>query len=220
MQDYLFPESKSAVRTKICGIKTQQQAEDIVALGVDALGINFWPKSRRYLAPEEAVWLKELRGQVLRIGVFVNADKKQVCDLLERDLIDWAQLHGDESPELVAELLKEDWKVFKALRVKDRESLARAELFAGPLLLDAYAPTEYGGSGEKMDWALGAEAVQKYPDREVILAGGLNPDNVGAAIAQVRPAAVDVASGVEDSPGVKNLELCRKFIEAANSLEY
>ena len=216
MEDYLFPETKDGVRTKICGIKTLQQAEDIVALGVDALGINFWPKSKRYLAPEKAEWLKALRGQVLRIGVFVNAEKNHICDLLEQDLIDWAQLHGDESPEFVSDLLKDDWKVFKALGVKDRESLVSAELFSGPLLLDAYAPTEYGGSGEKMDWALGAEAVKKYPGREVILAGGLNPENVEAAISQVQPAAVDVASGVEDSPGVKNLELCRKFIERAN----
>lgn len=216
MKKVLFPEPWEGVRTKICGIRSLQQAEDIVDLGVDALGINFWPKSKRYLDPADAGWLKDLGTKVLRIGVFVNADESEIRNLLESDLIDWAQLHGDESPEFVKALQDEGLQVFKALGVKDRESLAKAERFDGPLLLDAYAPTEYGGSGEKMDWALGAEAVQRFPNREVVLAGGLKPDNVAAAIRQVGPTAVDVASGVEDSPGVKNLELCREFIEAAS----
>jgi len=89
---------------------------------------------------------------------------------------------------------------------------------APTLLLDAYAPNEYGGSGATMDWALGAKAVAQWPDRQIVLAGGLTPDNVTEAIRQVRPAAVDVASGVEVSPGRKSLELVRAFIEAARSL--
>ena len=85
------------------------------------------------------------------------------------------------------------------------------------LLLDAYAPTEYGGSGETMDWTLGARAVEQWPNRQIVLAGGLVPDNVAAAVAQVRPAGVDVASGVESEPGMKDLGLVRAFIEAARS---
>ena len=212
MENYLFPKSDS-VRTKICGVRSEQQSLEIIDLGVDALGFNFWPKSKRYLEPADALWLRNLAGKTLRIGVFVNADRNAIDRLLGDDLIDWAQLHGDEPPEFVANLQKEGLKVFKALGVKNRESLAHAEQFGGPLLLDAYAPIEYGGSGEQMDWALGAEAVKMFPDRDVILAGGLKPENVGSAVSQVHPAAVDVASGVEEAPGVKDLDLCRQFIK-------
>jgi len=108
--------------------------------------------------------------------------------------------------------------VFKALGVRDAGSLAEAATYPGrTLLLDAYAPVEYGGSGHTMDWSLGASAVAEWPERQIILAGGLTPGNIAAAIAQVRPAGVDVASGVEVSPGVKDLERVRAFIEAARS---
>lgn len=212
MERFLFS-GGDQVRTKICGVTTESQADAIIDLGVDALGFNFWPKSKRFLDPANADWLKNLVGRTLRIGVFVNADKETLTELLEKNFIDWAQLHGDETPEFVAELQNLGLNVFKALGVKNRDSLSHAARFEGPLLLDAYAPTEYGGSGEQMDWALGAEAVKQFYDREVILAGGLNPGNVGSAIAQVHPAGVDVASGVEVSPGIKDLELCRQFIE-------
>ncbi len=210
----LFAEPDKA-HTKICGIRSLEQAEAIADLGVDALGFNFYPKSKRYLDPEAADWLSQLAGKVCRVGVFVNADPDLICQLLDLDLIDWAQLHGDESPQDLHNLQVEGWNAFKALGVKDESSLEAVANYAGPLLLDAYAPTDYGGSGETMDWALGAEAVRRYADQPIALAGGLTPDNVAAAIAQVSPAAVDVASGVESEPGVKDLELCRRFIEAA-----
>ncbi len=214
MENFIFPRS-TVVRAKICGITTEQQSRDIINLGVDALGFNFWPGSKRYLDPAGAEWLRDLAGLTLRIGVFVNAEKSIICDLLERNLIDWAQLHGDETPEFVDQLQQENWHVFKALGVKDRESLENAARYSGPLLLDAHAPTLYGGSGTTMDWALGAEAVQEFPYRDVILAGGLHPGNLAAAITQVHPAGVDVASGVESSPGVKDLALCEAFVREA-----
>ena len=134
-------------------------------------------------------------------------------------MIDWIQLHGDETPDRVRSLTQQGLPVFKALGVRDRSSLKAAAAHDSPtLLLDAYAPNEYGGSGATMDWALGAAAVQEWPDRQIVLAGGLTPENVAEAIRQVRPAAVDVASGVEISPGRKSLELVRAFIEAARSL--
>ena len=216
MDQSLFPGSET-VRVKICGVTTLDQAESIISLGVDSLGFNFWPKSKRYLNPADAGWLPGLSGQTLRIGVFVNPDPAEVCDLLENNMIDWAQLHGDEPVKFVTDLQSQGWTVFKALGVKDLGTLESAAGYDGPLLLDAYAPVEYGGSGEKMDWALGAEAVQRFSDREVILAGGLKPENVAAAVSQVHPAGVDVASGVEVSPGVKDLDLCRAFIENAKS---
>jgi phosphoribosylanthranilate isomerase len=108
--------------------------------------------------------------------------------------------------------------VFKAMGVRDRDMLLSAEIYPTPtLLLDAYAPTEYGGSGETMDWALGTEAVRRWPGRQIILAGGLHPDNVAEAIRQVGPAGVDVASGVESAPGVKDLDKVRAFLDAARA---
>ena len=110
--------------------------------------------------------------------------------------------------------------MFKALGIRDAAMLEAAAEFPGEtLLLDAYAPVEYGGSGDTMDWSLGAKAVQDWPDRQIVLAGGLTPGNVAAAVKQVRPAAVDVASGVESSPGVKDLDLVRRFVEKAAGAE-
>ncbi|HRQ89448.1 MAG TPA: phosphoribosylanthranilate isomerase, partial [Bacteroidia bacterium] len=130
-------------------------------------------------------------------------------------VIDWLQLHGDETPDRVESLTQQGLPVFKALGVRDRAMLDAAGAYASPtLLLDAYAPGAYGGSGETMDWALGTESVRRWPDRQIVLAGGLTPGNVAEAIRQVRPAAVDVASGVESAPGRKDIGAVRAFIEA------
>ncbi len=216
----IFPISADkAIAVKICGIKTADQAQAIVAAGADAIGVNFWPESKRFIAPDAAAdWLRGLAGQVVRVAVFVNPTEEELAKVIDSGTIDWLQLHGDESPEFFNRLQQRGWPVFKALGVKDRSTLSEADAFKGnTLLLDAYAPVEYGGSGEKMDWALGAEAVKIMPDREVILAGGLKPENVAEAVAQVHPRAVDVASGVEESPGVKDLTMVKDFIAAAKS---
>ena len=212
--DSIFPADPDSdkIRTKICGVTTLEQAREISKIGADALGFNFWPKSKRYIDPLRSSWLGSVEN-VIKIGVFVNPAPEEIMILLEKGVVDWAQLHGDESPEMVRLLQDRGFNVFKATGVKDRSSLEKIGQFWGPILLDAYAPKEYGGSGEKMDWALGAEAVKKHPEREIILAGGLRPENVREAIEQVRPAAVDVASGVEASPGIKDLNLCLRFIE-------
>jgi phosphoribosylanthranilate isomerase len=217
---FLFPQALGRVAVKICGITRADEARAIVEAGADALGINFWPKSKRFIALEEALpWLHELAGTVPRVAVTVNADDDELRRLHDSAVIDWIQLHGDETPDRVRSLTQQGLPVFKALGVRDRSSLKAAAAYDSPtLLLDAYAPNEYGGSGATMDWALGAAAVQEWPDRQIVLAGGLTPDNVAEAIRQVRPAAVDVASGVEISPGRKSLELVRAFIEAARSL--
>lgn len=217
---FLFPQAPGSVAVKICGITRADEARAIVEAGADALGINFWPKSKRFIALEEALpWLHELAGTVPRVAVTVNADDDELRRLHDSAVIDWIQLHGDETPDRVRSLTQQGLPVFKALGVRDRSSLKAAAAHDSPtLLLDAYAPNEYGGSGATMDWALGAAAVQEWPDRQIVLAGGLTPDNVAEAIRQVRPAAVDVASGVEISPGRKSLELVRAFIEAARSL--
>ncbi len=210
----LFP-CDGRVRVKICGVRTPAQAEALTAMGVHAIGFNFWPGSKRYLAPGDAGWLDALGESVIRVGVFVNEAPDSIRRLLDRGRIDWAQLHGDETPEAVGALQREGYRVYRALRVRDASSLDLVAAYEGPILLDAYVPAEYGGSGATMDWALGAEAVRRFPGRSIVLAGGLHPDNVARAVAEVGPAAVDVASGVESAPGEKDLALCRRFVEEA-----
>lgn len=205
------------VKAKICGITRGDEAAEIAAMGADALGINFWPGSKRHIAPETAApWLRELADGVTRVGVFVNATEAEMLALLEDGLIDAAQLHGDETPDLVGRLLARGHVAYKALGVRDRAGLDVAAGFPGQvLLLDAWAPVTYGGTGETMDWALGHEAVTRWPDRRIVLAGGLTPANVSEAIRQVSPFAVDVASGVESgTPGRKDLEKVRAFLDA------
>lgn len=216
----LFPLDTSGVAVKICGVTTGEQATTIVAAGAAALGINFWPKSKRFVALESALpWLLELAGTVPRVAVTVNADDDELHRIYESGGIDWIQLHGDETPGRVRSLTQQGLPVFKAMGIRDRAMLEAAAAYESTtLLLDAYAPNEYGGSGESMDWALGAEAVQTWPERQIVLAGGLTPENVAEAVRQVRPAAVDVASGVEVSPGVKDLAKVRAFIAAAKGL--
>lgn len=205
------------VKAKICGLTRGDEAAQIAAMGADALGINFWPGSKRHIAPEMAApWLRELAGVVTRVGVFVNASDAEMLALLEEGLIDAAQLHGDEAPEQVARLISRGHVAYKALGVRDRAGLDAAAGFPGSvLLLDAWAPVTYGGTGETIDWALGREAVERWPERRIVLAGGLTPENVAEAIRQVGPFAVDVASGVESgTPGRKDLEKVRAFLEA------
>lgn len=213
-----FENDASRVKAKICGITTAEQAAAIVDLGADALGFNFYPKSKRFLARNAEVdsWLHGLAGKITRIGVFVNAAEAEIAEHFESGVIDFAQLHGDESPEFLDMLVKIGLPCFKALGVRDVESLERVGKFSGSsILLDAYAPVDYGGTGETMDWKLGRNAVEKWPNRQIILAGGLFPDNVADAISQVQPFAVDVASGVESGePGVKDLEKVRAFLDS------
>lgn len=217
---FLFPADLGRIAAKICGLTRGDEAAATVAAGADAIGINFWPGSKRFVPLDAAVpWLRELAGSVVRVAVTVNATDEELRAIRGSGVIDWIQLHGDETPDRVASLVQEGLPVFKALGVRDRASLIRAEAYDSPtLLLDAYAPGEYGGSGETMDWALGREAVERWPDRQIVLAGGLVPENVAAATVQVRPAAVDVASGVESAPGRKDPEKVRRFLEALRQL--
>jgi phosphoribosylanthranilate isomerase len=192
-----------------------------------AMGLNFTAVDQTVEVTAEriqgshclvALWNGELAGTVPRVAVTVNATDDELRALHESGVIDWFQLHGDETPERVRSLTEQGLPVFKALGVRDASMLEAASRFDSPtLLLDAYAPGAYGGSGETMDWALGAEAVKRWPDRQIVLAGGLTPENVADAVRQVHPTAVDVASGVESGPGRKDPEKVRAFIEAVRS---
>lgn len=214
-----FDNQNNQVSVKICGVTQGDQARQIAALGADAIGVNFWPQSKRHIGFDEArPWLEELDGTVTRIGVFVNADSAEIARILASGAIDCAQLHGDETPGDVDALLQQGLSAYKALGISDASALDSIATFPGEaILLDAYAPREYGGSGETFDWNLGQMAVEQFSDgKKIILAGGLTPGNVAQAIRQVRPFAVDTASGVEaGTPGIKDPEKVRQFIEAA-----
>lgn len=201
---------------KICGLTDLASAVATAETGADALGFNFWPKSKRYLPPSAfCEWAGDLPTGVERVGVFVNAAPELVFDLLEGGAIDVAQFHGDESPQY-CERFAGRFPYVRALGVRSPESLDRATRFGTrAVLLDAYCPLEYGGSGESFDWELGRRFVSENPEFRVVLAGGLTPENVRRAVAGVRPAAVDVASGVESAPGVKDLDAVRRFVERA-----
>jgi len=212
----VFPNSTtlSSPAIKICGITQEQQAHDIVALGADALGINFWPQSKRYISVEKATWLQGLHSLTTLVAVLVNADQVTITSLLDRQLVHILQLHGDESPEQVASLQDQGVQVIKALAIRDRNSLARiGDYPCETILLDAYNPGVYGGTGETFPWDLATLASEQFPDKRIILSGGLTPANVRQAIEETHPAAVDVASGVESAPGIKDLVMVKEFIE-------
>lgn len=213
----MFPDPEK-FGVKICGITSGQQAEDILALGADSLGLNFWPQSKRYLPPEKASWAPELRAHACLVGVTVNATDDELQPILDAGLVDLIQLHGDESPERTAELIERGIPIIKALQVRDESSLDQIGDFpCEAILLDAYNPGLYGGVGHTFPWELAVMAQHRFPEKHFILSGGLNHENVHTAVEQTRPAAVDVASGVESSPGVKDLEKVRWFIEQARA---
>ena len=190
---------------------------DIVHAGADALGINLWEKSKRHV-PFASVeqWLPALRDHTFLVAVVVNPADALLDALVGSRLFHAIQLHGDETPRDVAALMARGVEVVKALQVRDRASLASIAAFPTPhILLDSYNPGLYGGAGERFPWELAVEARDLYPDKKLILAGGLTPENVRAAVEQTQPFAVDVASGVESAPGVKDLALVRHFIEEA-----
>lgn len=193
------------VSLKICGVTRADDAATLVTLGVDALGANFWPHSKRHLDPGAAGWLRGLAGRILRVGVFVNQDPELALRLFHDGLIDVAQLHGDETPDDARPFRNAGVPFFKAFGVKDAADASTAADFgATAVLLDAHAPGVYGGTGATFDWNAALDFKQQHPQLPLVLAGGITPDNAAAAAARVAPAALDVASGAESSPGIKD----------------
>ncbi len=201
------------VRIKICGITSRADALAAVEAGADALGFVFHPPSPRCL-PEAAARdiLRALPPFVARVGVFVDADEERVRAIARTAGLDTLQFHGRETPEYCARF--SDYRVIKAFRIDGPAALDRLAGFEGvPWLLDSYAPGAHGGTGQTFNWDLACEAVRR--GGRVILAGGLNPGNAGRAVAAVGPYGLDVSSGVEIRPGVKDAERMRAFTAAA-----
>ncbi|MGA9777074.1 MAG: phosphoribosylanthranilate isomerase [Limisphaerales bacterium] len=201
-----------SVRVKICGITNLADAQVAVEAGADALGFNFYEKSPRYVPIAAAAEIsRALPPFTLRVGVFVNPAGEQVQRALAECSLNLLQFHGDEPPEFCTQFRLMSMKAF---RIRDAGSLKELSKYrTDAWLLDAYASDAFGGTGEKFNWNLAIEAQK--PGKPVFLAGGLTPENVGAAVWQVHPFGVDVSSGVESSPGRKDRAKVRAFIKAA-----
>ncbi len=198
-------------RVKICGITRVEDALAAVRLGADALGLNFWPGSKRYIAPADARDIvRHLPPFVTAVGVFVNPTREEVLRAQDASGVGVVQLHGDEPPALCASI---PFPVVKAIRVSDARALAALASYEVQAFLFDASCAGYGGGGVAFDWRIAAAAPASGVP--VILAGGLHPGNVAEAVRAVRPWAVDVASGVESAPGVKDPEKMRLFIERA-----
>lgn len=198
---------------KVCGITNLEDALAALEAGADMLGFNFYARSPRYIEPAEARRVIErMPESVACVGVFINeSSPEDVLGIARESGVSAVQLHGDETPEFCRAL--REFTTIKALRVGKGYDAERATVFeTDAVLLDAYAPDAFGGTGHTFDWALARATREVVP--KLFLAGGLKPENVSVAIEAVGPYAVDVCSGVETSPGRKSLQLMRDFIDA------
>ena len=205
-------------KIKICGIKTLSDALAAIEAGADYLGFNFYSKSARFIdMPECAKITSALKAEhphIKLVGVFVNTPVADIQAILQTCSLDLAQLHGDESAETHAQLAPNAFKAFRGVPA-NLDVHARNE--APACLIDASVKGAYGGTGVTADWPATAELAKRHP---LLLAGGLTPDNVAAAVRQVRPWGVDVASGVEvpSQLGAKDAGRMKAFVQAVRSV--
>jgi phosphoribosylanthranilate isomerase len=203
-------------KVKICGITNLDDALAAVEFGADAIGFVFVPNTPRYIEPAKASEIiARLPPFVTTVGLFVNDSQERINQISDQCKLNVLQLHGQESPDFC---LRFNRKVIKAFRIKDKASLTDLPQYtASAYLLDTYVKGAMGGTGVIFDWRLASEA-KKYG--LVILAGGLNPENVAKAIQQVYPYGVDVSSGVEAKPGKKDHNKMKDFIKAARNVNF
>ena len=201
------------VFTKVCGITNPGDARVATDAGADAIGLIF-AESPRTVDVEEARKVSlELPNDVLKVGVFVDAEPEEVLRIAYELGLDLAQLHGDEAPETVAAIRDAGLPVMKAVRVRNAEALGALERYEADLiLLDAWSARVRGGTGETFDWTL-AKSVQGRDN--IVVSGGLTPENVREAIEYFEPYGVDASSSLEERPGKKSGERVRRFVRAA-----
>jgi phosphoribosylanthranilate isomerase len=199
------------IRVKICGLTRAEDAALAVALGADALGFVFWPRSPRAVTPQAVRAIVDgLPAFVTRVGVFVNAAPEQVADIVGRARLDVAQLHGDERVE---DFVRVPVRLIRGVSLGSDDDVRRVADWPAEItpLVDAADPERRGGTGQKADWIRAAALAAMRP---IVLAGGLRAENVEGAMRVVRPWAVDVSSGVEDAPGIKGAERLRALFGA------
>jgi len=203
------------MRVKFCGMTRLDDAREAARLGAWAIGINHHPQSPRFCEPSVAAEIgAALRRRLEIVGVFVDPRLTEIVAAAENELLSMVQLHGREGPAFCREVARRTGcKVIKALRVQTTADVRAAEGYRTDYhLLDAYRPGRPGGTGESFDWELVAARSSEVP---LILAGGLTRENVGAAVTATHPFAVDVASGVESDPGIKDPALMAAFLDRA-----
>ncbi len=205
------------VRIKICGLTDPDEAREVAGLGVDAIGLVFARSPRKVEMEQARAIVAVLPPLVQSVGVFVNETAEVIRRAVDHCGLDLVQLHGEEGPELCAALYP---RVIKAVRVRSREDILRAvpyrDLVRG-FLLDTHSEKAHGGTGVTFDWSLAVEAVDVLA-RPIILAGGIRPENVREAVGAVRPWGVDASSGVEATPGRKDLYRVRSLVEAVREI--
>jgi phosphoribosylanthranilate isomerase len=209
----------SPIWIKICGITRAEDALAVEALGVDAIGLVFYARSARAVSPAQAERILARVSDKLQVfALFVNPDRAQVLAALSAKRIDHLQFHGEESASFCQSFGLPYMKAFQVQssaavleRIQNYES-------AKHILLDSYEVNVPGGTGKTFDWTQAATIVAQSK-RQVVLAGGLQPENVGKAIASVRPFGVDVSSGVEAAPGIKDMEKLQSFVRGVRSVE-
>jgi phosphoribosylanthranilate isomerase len=199
-------------RIKICGMTNVSDARSAVEYGVDALGFIFYPKSRRYVSPEKAKeMIRKLPCDVIRVGVFVNQEIREVKEIARFCNLSLIQLHGNESPHYCSQF--SGFSLIKAISPRtEAEILRLGDYPVGAVLVDAYEQGRYGGTGKISNWRLAIKVKERH---SLILSGGLNAGNIREAIEAVRPQAVDINSGVEISPGKKDPDKIREIVEIA-----
>jgi phosphoribosylanthranilate isomerase len=204
------------MKVKICGITNQQDASAAVALGVDVLGFIF-AESPRQIEPDTArTIIKSLPPFVISVGVFVNEAPARIREIVALCGLDMIQFHGDESPDVCSAFIP---RAIKAFQLKDESSLEQIKPYYGKvraLLFDTYSNEKRGGTGKTFDWDLAVKG--SVPGMPVILSGGLSPSNIEAAVLTVKPYAVDVNSGVEKSPGIKDHNLMKQLMEVITQI--
>ena len=213
------------VSVKICGLTTMAAIDCTIAAGAEYIGLNFYPPSPRYIDPAAAgVLANKARGKSKIVALVVDADDNLLAEVIDKVDPDIIQAHGSETPERIAEIGRITGRqVIKVLKVRAQDDIAQAAAYSGTasmILYDAKAPDDLenalpGGNGIAFDWTLLTDNAKDAT--QFMLSGGLNADNVAEAIEVTNAPIVDVSSGVETAPGEKNLELIRKFIEAARS---
>lgn len=208
-------------KVKICGITNLEDALLSAKFGADALGFNFYKKSPRYIEPEKArEIIDQLPDTILKVGVFVNETLETVAEITQTANLNAIQLHGEETPEFCREIkLKTNLEIIKAFRVSPEfvpEDVLKYEVDA--ILLDAYNPKEHGGTGETFDWDIAKKVQEIFP--KMYLAGGLNNENIGIAIGDVKPFAVDACSGIESEKGKKDDDEVDEFIRQIGNYNF
>lgn len=216
----MFGDKRSdRIQVKICGVTNPVDALAAIECGADALGFNFYPGSKRYIEIEKAAdWIDQLPRDICKVAVLVDPAFEEAIRVSECRFIDALQLHGGESAEFCRSLAGRGIRFAKALPVADESSLLNVPSYhTRTVVLDTATCGRFGGTGRTFPWRWARRFAGSHPDLNVILAGGLTPENVAQAIAEARPFGVDVTGGVESSAGCKDRDRLRAFIATVRS---